>query len=43
MGLRLVVVEDHEALREGLKLLLGREGVDVTSSALPRAPKRASS
>jgi DNA-binding NarL/FixJ family response regulator len=33
MGLRLVVVEDHEALREGLKLLLGREGVEVIGAA----------
>lgn len=33
MGVRLVVVEDHEALREGLKLLLGREGCEVVGVA----------
>ena len=33
MGLRLVVVEDHEALREGLELLLSREGCQVVGTA----------
>ena len=28
LSLRLVLVEDHQALREGLELLLGREGCD---------------
>jgi DNA-binding NarL/FixJ family response regulator len=31
--LRLVLVEDHQALREGLELLLGREGCDVVGTA----------
>jgi DNA-binding NarL/FixJ family response regulator len=31
--LRLVLIEDHEALREGLELLLGREGCDVVGTA----------
>jgi DNA-binding NarL/FixJ family response regulator len=31
--LRLVLVEDHEALREGLELLLGREGCEVVGTA----------
>jgi DNA-binding NarL/FixJ family response regulator len=33
VALRLVLVEDHEALREGLELLLGREGCDVVGTA----------
>jgi DNA-binding NarL/FixJ family response regulator len=32
-ALRLVLVEDHPALREGLELLLDREGCDVVGSA----------
>ena len=32
-SLRLVLVEDHEALREGLELLLGREGCTVVGTA----------
>jgi DNA-binding NarL/FixJ family response regulator len=31
--LRLVLIEDHQALREGLTLLLGREGCDVVGAA----------
>jgi DNA-binding NarL/FixJ family response regulator len=31
--LRLVLIEDHQALREGLELLLGREGCDVVGTA----------
>jgi len=31
--LRLVLIEDHQALREGLELLLGREGCDVVGAA----------
>jgi DNA-binding NarL/FixJ family response regulator len=31
--LRLVLVEDHQALREGLELLLGREGCEVVGTA----------
>jgi DNA-binding NarL/FixJ family response regulator len=31
--LRLVLIEDHRALREGLELLLGREGCDVVGAA----------
>src|SRR5918912_218977 len=30
---RLVLIEDHQALREGLELLLGREGWEVVGSA----------
>jgi DNA-binding NarL/FixJ family response regulator len=30
---RLVLIEDHQALREGLELLLGRHGVDVVGTA----------
>jgi DNA-binding NarL/FixJ family response regulator len=30
---RLVLVEDHQALREGLELLLGREGCEVVGTA----------
>jgi DNA-binding NarL/FixJ family response regulator len=33
MPLRLVLIEDHQALREGLELLLGREGCDVVGTA----------
>ena len=33
MALRLVLIEDHEALREGLELLLGREGLEVVGTA----------
>ena len=33
MSLRLVLIEDHEALREGLQLLLGREGCEVVGAA----------
>ena len=31
--LRLVLIEDHQALREGLELLLGREGCNVVGTA----------
>jgi DNA-binding NarL/FixJ family response regulator len=30
---RLVLIEDHQALREGLELLLGREGCEVVGTA----------
>jgi DNA-binding NarL/FixJ family response regulator len=33
MSLRLVLIEDHQALREGLELLLDREGLDVVGTA----------
>jgi DNA-binding NarL/FixJ family response regulator len=33
MPLRLVLVEDHQALREGLELLLDREGLSVVGTA----------
>lgn len=33
MSLRLVLVEDHQALRDGLELLLAREGLDVVGAA----------
>jgi DNA-binding NarL/FixJ family response regulator len=33
MPLRLVLIEDHQALREGLELLLGRAGIDVAGTA----------
>jgi DNA-binding NarL/FixJ family response regulator len=33
LSLRLVLVEDHQALREGLELLLGREGCTVVGTA----------
>jgi DNA-binding NarL/FixJ family response regulator len=33
MPLRLVLIEDHQALREGLELLLAREGIDVLGTA----------
>jgi DNA-binding NarL/FixJ family response regulator len=31
--MRLVLIEDHQALREGLELLLGREGCEVVGGA----------
>jgi DNA-binding NarL/FixJ family response regulator len=33
MPLRLVLIEDHQALREGLELLLDRAGIDVVATA----------
>jgi DNA-binding NarL/FixJ family response regulator len=33
VSLRLVLIEDHQALREGLELLLDREGCDVVGTA----------
>jgi DNA-binding NarL/FixJ family response regulator len=33
MPLRLVLIEDHQALREGLELLLDRDGIDVVGTA----------
>jgi DNA-binding NarL/FixJ family response regulator len=33
MTMRLVLIEDHQALREGLELLLGREGCEVVGTA----------
>ena len=33
MPLRLVLIEDHQALREGLELLLDREGCEVVGTA----------
>src|SRR3954447_3341088 len=33
MPLRLVLIEDHPALREGLELLLGRAGIEVLATA----------
>ena len=33
MALRLVLIEDHQALREGLELLLDREGLQVVGAA----------
>ena len=33
MPLRLVLIEDHQALREGLELLLGRGGIEVLGAA----------
>jgi DNA-binding NarL/FixJ family response regulator len=33
MSLRLVLIEDHQALREGLELLLGRAGIEVLGTA----------
>jgi DNA-binding NarL/FixJ family response regulator len=33
VALRLVLIEDHQALREGLQLLLGREGCEVVGTA----------
>ena len=33
MPLKLVLIEDHQALREGLELLLGREGCEVVGAA----------
>jgi len=41
MTLQLVLVEDHQALREGLELLLGRDGIEVLGTAAPR-PRAAS-
>jgi DNA-binding NarL/FixJ family response regulator len=41
VGLRLVLIEDHQALREGLELLLGREGCDVLGTAGTAAEGRA--
>ena len=43
MPLRLVLIEDHQALREGLELLLGREGCDVVGTAGTAAEGRGSS
>jgi DNA-binding NarL/FixJ family response regulator len=39
--LRLVLIEDHQALREGLELLLDREGCEVVGTAGTRAEGRA--
>jgi DNA-binding NarL/FixJ family response regulator len=39
--LRLVLIEDHQALREGLELLLDREGCDVVGTAGTAAEGRA--
>jgi DNA-binding NarL/FixJ family response regulator len=33
VSLRLVLIEDHQALREGLEMLLGREGCEVVGTA----------
>lgn len=33
MSLRLVLIEDHQALREGLELLLAREGCEIAGTA----------
>src|SRR6188768_1622849 len=33
MPLRLVLIEDHQALREGLELLLDRAGIEVLGTA----------
>jgi DNA-binding NarL/FixJ family response regulator len=33
MPLRLVLIEDHQALREGLELLLDRQGIEVLGTA----------
>jgi DNA-binding NarL/FixJ family response regulator len=41
MPLRLVLIEDHQALREGLELLLGREGCEVVGTAGTAAEGRA--
>ncbi|HWT24596.1 MAG TPA: response regulator transcription factor [Solirubrobacteraceae bacterium] len=41
MRLRLVLIEDHQALREGLELLLDREGCDVVGTAGTAAEGRA--
>ena len=52
MSLRLVLIEDHQALREGLELLLDRAGIEVVGTAgtaqrgagadrTPRAGRRA--
>jgi len=37
MPLRLVLIEDHQALREGLQLLLGQQGIDVLATAGTKA------
>ena len=42
-AVRLVLIEDHQALREGLELLLGREGCDVVGTAGTAAEGRGSS
>jgi DNA-binding NarL/FixJ family response regulator len=39
--MRLVLIEDHQALREGLELLLGRHGVEVVGTAGTAAEGRA--
>ena len=41
MALRLVLIEDHQALREGLELLLGRAGIEVAGTAGTTAEGRA--
>jgi DNA-binding NarL/FixJ family response regulator len=41
MPLRLVLIEDHQALREGLELLLARAGLDVLGTAGTAAAGRA--
>jgi DNA-binding NarL/FixJ family response regulator len=41
MPLRLVLIEDHQALREGLELLLDREGLIVVGTAGTAAEGRA--
>ena len=41
MPLRLVLIEDHQALREGLELLLDREGLIVAGTAGTAAEGRA--
>ena len=41
MPLRLVLIEDHQALREGLELLLGREGFEILGTAGTAAEGRA--
>ena len=33
MGSRAVIVEDHDALRRGLELVLGKAGIEVVGSA----------
>jgi DNA-binding NarL/FixJ family response regulator len=41
VSLRLVLIEDHQALREGLELLLDREGCEVVGTAGTAAEGRA--
>src|SRR5687767_2630752 len=41
LPLRLVLIEDHQALREGLELLLSREGCEVVGTAGTAAEGRA--